>query len=75
MIACVNYFPIQSAYWRKWQIETGNEIVSLLKTKSSNREKVKKEIEDIHPYETPCIIKIALEANQAYEDWIHKETE
>jgi len=74
MIACVNYFPIKSSYWRKWNIESSEEIVSLLKTKSNNWEKVKKEIETIHPYETPCIIKINVEANDKYESWIINET-
>jgi periplasmic divalent cation tolerance protein len=75
LIACVNYFPINSAYWWKNKIDYSNEIVSLVKTKKENWNKVKAEIEKIHPYETPCIMKIDVEANDSYEKWIKKETE
>lgn len=74
MIACVNFFPIQSSYWWKGNIESSEEIVSLLKTRSGNWEKVKNEIIKIHPYENPCIIKTSVEANEEYESWIKKET-
>ncbi len=73
-IACVNFFPIKSSYWWKGNIESSEEIVSLLKTKNENWEKVKNEIIKIHPYETPCIIKMSVEANNEYESWINKET-
>lgn len=73
-IACVNFFPIKSSYWWKGNIESSDEIVSLLKTKNENWEKVKSEIMKIHPYETPCIIKMSVEANEEYESWINKET-
>lgn len=72
-IACVNFFPIKSSYWWKGNIESSDEIVSLLKTKNENWEKVKSEIMKIHPYETPCIIKMSVEANDEYESWINKE--
>jgi periplasmic divalent cation tolerance protein len=74
LIACVNYFPIKSAYWWKGKIENGKEIVSLLKTKKENWMKVKKEIEKNHPYETPCIMKIEVESNADYAKWIKDET-
>ena len=74
MIACVNYFPIESSYFWKGKIENSKEVVSLLKTKKENWKKVKDEVEKIHPYETPCIIKIEVEANEEYAKWIKKET-
>ena len=43
-ISCVNFFPIKSAYWWKDKIENSKEVVSLLKTKKGNWEKVKSEI-------------------------------
>ncbi len=73
LIACANLFPITSSYWWKGKIQNSKEIVSLLKTKKENWEKVKQEIIKIHPYETPCIIKISVEANEDYESWINKE--
>ena len=74
LIACANFFPIKSSYWWKGKIENSEEIVSLLKTRKENWEKVKSEIKKIHPYETPCIIKMNVEANEDYESWVNDET-
>lgn len=73
-IACVNFFPISSSYWWNGKIEDSQEIVSLLKTRQENWEKVKFEIQKIHPYQTPCIIKMNVEANEEYESWVKNET-
>jgi periplasmic divalent cation tolerance protein len=74
LIACANFFPIKSSFWWKGKIENSEEIVSLLKTRKENWEKVKSEIKKIHPYETPCIMKINVEANEDYESWVNNET-
>jgi len=70
LIACANFFPIKSMYWWKGNIENGNEIVSLLKTKDNLFEQIQQEVKQIHPYETPCILKIPASANEEYESWI-----
>ncbi len=70
MVACANIFPIQSAYWWKGKVENDNEWVSIVKTIPSMWDNLQKEIEHIHPYEVPCIMKIEAEANKAYEEWI-----
>jgi len=74
LIACANFSPITSMYFWNNKIEESNEIVSILKTKTENWEVVKKEIEKIHPYDTPCIIKLDVSANENYESWINKES-
>ena len=74
LIACANTFPITSAYWWKKEIDSEGEVVSIVKTKKENWEKVKSEVKKIHPYEVPCIIKVEVEANQEYEAWIDAET-
>ena len=75
LIACVNFSPITSQYNWKEKIETSNEVVAILKTRADNWDKVKDYIEKNHPYETPCIIKLAeAEANESYASWIQEET-
>ena len=74
LIACANLFSIESSYWWKGKIDDSHEIVSLLKTKKENWEKVKSEIKKIHPYELPCIMKTNVEANEDYEAWINSES-
>ena len=73
-IACANYFPITASYWWHGKIESEDEYVSILKTRTEYWEKVKNIIENIHPYDTPCIMKIAVKANESYEKWIYQET-
>ena len=72
MIAFVNYFPVESAYQWKGKIENSREVVSIVKTKRDNWEKIKKAVEKIHSYETPCIIKIDAEFNKGFADWVGK---
>ncbi len=75
LIACVNFFPITSQYRWKGEIETSNEIVAILKTRTENWNKVKEYIERSHAYETPCVIKLTeVEANDSYSSWIQQET-
>lgn len=74
LIACVNYFPIESAYWWKKGIENAREVVTLVKTRKEFWKRVCAEVKKIHPYSVPCIMKIEVEANKEYVDWIIKET-
>jgi periplasmic divalent cation tolerance protein len=74
LIACFNTFPVESSYWWNGIVESEAEYVSLLKTRSEYWETIRDEIEKIHPYEVPCILKINIEANEAYKKWIYAET-
>lgn len=74
IVACSNFFPIASAYWWKGNIDHSEEIVTLLKTRIENWEKLQEAVQKLHPYETPCIMKMEVEANAEYEKWIHEET-
>ena len=73
LVACGNFFPIQSTFWWKGKIENSEEIVSIVKTKKENWGKVKAEVIKLHPYETPCIMKIVVEGNDGYVKWIEGE--
>jgi len=75
IIACANLFPIESTYFWKGKIESSKEIAVILKTRKENWEKVRDEIKNIHPYETPCIIKINVESNSDFANWICKESD
>jgi periplasmic divalent cation tolerance protein len=72
LIACANLFPspIYSVYTWKGKLKQGKEWVVILKTASSRFEAVKKEIEKVHPYEVPCIVKIPASANKSFEKWV-----
>ena len=75
LVACANIFPIESMYWWEGKIEKAGEYVSIVKTMPELWERVKDEVKRIHSYEVPCIMKIEVEANKEYEEWIRKEIE
>lgn len=74
LIACANFFPVNSVYQWEGKIEHQTEVVSFLKTRTENFEIVRDEILKIHSYETPCILKINAEVNESYGAWILEET-
>lgn len=71
LIACYNLFPMQSGY--VWEGATchEDEFVGLLKTHESLENAVASAIEQLHPYEVPCIMRWHVSANMAYENWIN----
>lgn len=73
LAACTNIFPIKSMYWWNGKIENTREAVCIVKTKSEYWEKVKQEVKSIHSYECPCIIKISVEANKEYQEWLEQQ--
>jgi periplasmic divalent cation tolerance protein len=75
LIACANFFPINSMYWWEGKIQDDKEFLLLVKTAEKNYEKVKKEVESIHSYDVPCILKIDTEGNKEYMDWVDKVIE
>lgn len=73
LVACVNFFKAESSYLWKGRIEGGKEVVMILKTDSKKWEKVKQEIEKMHSYDLPCMIKIRAKANNEFEKWVNSE--
>jgi periplasmic divalent cation tolerance protein len=74
LVACANIFPVKSIFRWNGKLEDTREVVTLVKTRKENWQMVKSEVEKIHPYEVPCIMKLSAEANADYEKWIMNET-
>jgi periplasmic divalent cation tolerance protein len=74
IIACANFFPVESCFFWKGKVENSKEIVSIAKTKKANWKKIKLEVKKMHSYETPCILKFDVEANEEFESWVKSET-
>jgi periplasmic divalent cation tolerance protein len=73
LIACANIFEIESFYWWQKKIEKAKEFVLIGKTIEKNYQKIKKEVEKIHPYQIPSILKIKVQANEKYLNWLKNE--
>ncbi len=73
LIACANIFPIESMYFWNGALAAENEVVLIGKTVAEKYEHIIAEVTATHSYDIPCIVKIPIEANQAYLAWVKKE--
>jgi len=74
LVACANIFPVSSAYHWQGVLQQEQEFVALVKTRTSLWEAVKREVATVHSYQTPCIMRFEVSANEEYEAWIEQET-
>lgn len=74
LIACANFWPMQSLYRWEGQSESSEEYILLLKTQAFHYESIVKRVSTLHPYEVPCITKLYAEPNGLFGAWIMAET-
>lgn len=72
LVACANCFPITSAYWWQGAVQREGEWVSLVKTPKNKWSEVQAFVQANHPYDLPCIMRMEVSANEAYENWIRE---
>jgi periplasmic divalent cation tolerance protein len=72
LAACVNLIPgVESTYWWKGKIETAPEWTLLIKTVRANFEIVRDAIRELHSYDLPECIALAIEdGTPEYLSWI-----
>ena len=72
LIACANLIPkIESHYWWQGKMESGPEVLLVLKTQKSRLAALEKLVLARHPYDTPEFLVLPLAAgNQKYLTWL-----
>jgi periplasmic divalent cation tolerance protein len=72
LIACANLVPrIESHYWWRGKIESGAEVLLVLKTRKSKLAALEKLILARHPYDTPEFLVLPLSAGgEKYLKWL-----
>jgi periplasmic divalent cation tolerance protein len=72
LAACVNIVPhIESIYRWQSKVESSREWLLLIKTTSANFSTVKDAIRELHSYDLPECISVAIEdGSSEYLDWI-----
>jgi periplasmic divalent cation tolerance protein len=76
LAACVNILPGMISHYR-WdgKIERAEETVMIIKTRASRADAVSDAVKELHSYETPAILVIALESvEKTYLGWLLAET-
>ncbi len=75
LAACVQTLPIKSAYVWKDAIARDDELLLLIKAKTSDWAAIEAAIKSVHDYEIPEIARIEMaDASKAYLAWIEAAT-
>ena len=76
LCACVNILPAMvSYYWWQGEVERGDEVVMIIKTRAALAEPVRLAVKEMHSYTTPAVLVIPLESvDPDYQAWILRET-
>ena len=76
LIACANFFSIESVYRWKNKLCEDKEYALIMKTRKSLYRKAEKRLKELHPYEIPAIVSYEIKgASESYLNWIKEETE
>ena len=72
LVACANLVPrLESHYWWQGKLESGTEVLLLLKTERGKLAALEKLVVDRHPYDTPEFLALPLVAgNRRYLAWL-----
>ncbi len=71
LAACVNIVPVQSVYRWKNKLEDAQEWLLLVKTTAEAFDEVDAVIRELHSYELPECIAVAIEGgSEEYLEWI-----
>ena len=74
-VACVNIVPgVSSLFWWQDKLDSAQESLLIVKTKTSQLNEVVRLVKEIHSYDVPEIIATPIiGGNQDYLEWIDKE--
>lgn len=71
LIACANLIgPFESRYRWRGAIETGQEMLLLMKTRRDLTSRLRARIVELHEYEVPEVLEIAADGLPAYLQWV-----
>lgn len=77
LAACVNIIPgVRSVYRWKGAVERGEEAAMIVKTTAATAAAARAAIARLHPYETPVIAAIGVDAANSggpFLDWVRNE--
>ncbi len=77
LAACANILPGMVSHYRwQGQVERGEEVVMLIKTRATLTETVSEAVRQMHSYDTPALVVIPLESVEGnYLGWLLESTD
>ena len=74
LIACANLvFAVQSFFWWQEKIDKADEVLLVLKTQTSQVDKITAKVKLLHSYDVPEVIALPIVAgNKDYLQWINE---
>ena len=75
LAACVNAFPVQSTYAWKGALSVDAEQTLLLKVAADGVEALRARLLELHPYELPEVVVLAVDvgaSHEAYVNWVRE---
>ena len=77
LVACVNFYPIQSVYFWKGEVCSDKEVTLMMKVSAEGVERLKNRLCELHPYELPEFVVLDVD-NQAslheYVEFVRAQT-
>jgi periplasmic divalent cation tolerance protein len=78
LAACINMIPNMTSIYR-WQgnIETGEEVVVIAKTRADLMDTLTSRVTALHPDDTPCVLALPVApdmGNADFRTWLVEET-
>ena len=72
LVACANLVPkVESHYWWQGKLESGAEVLLILKTRRANLRKLEALVLAEHPYDTPEFLVLGLHSgSEKYLAWL-----
>lgn len=78
LAACANLVPgVRSFYRWQGEMQRDEEVAMFAKTRAALAEQARDLLVDLHPYDTPCVLTLPLDAaksHAAFVAWIAAET-
>ncbi len=76
LVACVNILPeVESVYRWKGKLETGKEVLAIIKTTQERYAAFEQRLRELHPCEVPEIVALpASNVSEAYLEWVVSNT-
>ncbi len=76
LAACVNMVQgVRSLFWWEDQVQEGEEVAMICKTRADLLDKLVERVRDVHSYDCPCVVALPITGgNPPFIEWIGRET-